>query len=508
MVYESPIVIANASPARFGGDPDTLPDLTAGGLVSALSLYLEPHKLEDPTLWICAAAEGEIEQVDEELRIPYMGKRFQFIMRKPIIPATAYDGYYTRFSNGRLWRDKHITNEGIVNSKTFPKETETTHKDFQYYSIVNNWFANAAREENVERRRPVWVHDYHQLHFPLYYRFAEQAASVKDRTRIGFTSHIPVMNPDIPEARRVLEKYKREYASLFGGVLHSDLISFHITEYVENFRKVLEHVLPKGSFSISEEGDLCRIRYLGNECRVGAFPIGVNITRILDGARSTEAYTRPDLFEKTEEAKRKGADVLISLGRLDYTKGDYEALEAVEEMLERGRRIFFLNVAKLSREDAPGYAELRRMIYEKVKQINAKFGPKLGYDPVYIDTDGVDYPDNLRLMQEGTLFNSSLSDGMLLVPPEGILACSHLPMESRNPIIIPQHCGYRHVMSDVREEDGNIVIDPPNTVETAEKIMWAIDNRVVPTDRYIGIVKDRMDVARWGEDFLSVLYAE
>ena len=41
---------------------------------------------------------------------------------------------------------------------------------------------------------------------------------------------------------------------------------------------------------------------------------------------------------------------------------------------EASSPFFLLNIAKLSRENAPGYAELRRMIYEKVKQINARFG--------------------------------------------------------------------------------------------------------------------------------------
>ncbi len=131
---------------------------------------------------------------------------------------------------------------------------------------------------------------------------------------------------------------------IIGSLLQCDYIGFHIPRQVENFVDVARGVAP---LNVTERR-ACAPRFLSYGCAVGldevttaievhcrhiglgAHPISVDLQRIA-AILQTPQTTRLLLQLRQEfQAKR----IILSIERLDYTKGTLERLQAFERLLE------------------------------------------------------------------------------------------------------------------------------------------------------------------------------
>ena len=256
--------------------------------------------------------------------------------------------------------------EGMCNSTLWPlyhdavRPPEYHRHWWNPYVAVNRRFA----EEVARRTAPggrVWIHDYHLQLVPRMLR------ELRPDVSSGFFLHIP-----FPPVELFLRLPWRR--GLLEGLLGADVIGFQTPAGAYNFTRLADRLIeaePQGG----------TIRYQGRDIRVGAFPISI------DTDRYTTAALSPEIRERAEQLQqlRRGRKIILSVDRLDYTKGIDLRLKAFLEWLGRKDRSIrdavMVQVAVPSRERISEYQILRRDVEELVGQINGEYG-ELGVVPV------------------------------------------------------------------------------------------------------------------------------
>jgi len=499
---EGLIIVANRSPINFEKEGEK-PRLGIGGLVQAMSGLLKDGK----TSWVgLAGGEYDFQKCDSEHRIEYKDDVYHFHMKKVFLSQRAIKRYYFNFCNSYLWPLFHLTYPKILRSKGFPVP-EYSSRDFGFYEMANTTFANAVIEEYLHEKRPIWVQDYHFLLLPekvkgmLKRRLGEKVA-------LGQFIHIPFFSPDVLRKTKRLKGKKRElrevWKEILPGMLANDLLGFHVPEYVENFVSAVEHYLPKAR--IKAEKDLYRVDFHNKRCWIGSFPIGIDLERFEKRVLEEDiSYKKPDfdLKKVIERRKKKGIKIYAGVDRLDYTKGILERLEILETLLDLGERLQYIGFSPRSRTEAKGYRELQKKASEKVKEINRRFKPKLGYEPVIYRVEHIPFPENYKLLRDAdVVMVTSLEDGMNLVAFEAIYSKKYRPEEGRGKLVLGR-CGASKLLEDYGREDGIIRIDPFRKKESAKRISKPSGNI---SDRLIDFVEREVDVNKWCKKFLETLY--
>ncbi|HYH75649.1 MAG TPA: trehalose-6-phosphate synthase [Candidatus Saccharimonadales bacterium] len=248
--------------------------------------------------------------------------------------------FYENMSNGILWPQLH----------GFEAKIDYDSADWQAYEKVNLQFAKRLLRI-CKPTDTIWVQDYQLMLVPGMLR----AMGVTNR--IGFFLHTPFARPDclagIPQTPALLE-----------SLAQADVIGFQTTRDNESFTTAL-----------ASEG--IRLR---EGAQVQAFPIGVDF----DAYRS--ALQQPAVQTELSKAAAVATDrkVVLSISRLDYTKGILEQLQAIEQLLKEKRadpKLLYKLIVAPSREDVAGYRELKWEIEQSVARINSWYG-SASYKPI------------------------------------------------------------------------------------------------------------------------------
>ncbi|MGB1835674.1 HAD-IIB family hydrolase, partial [Marinobacter adhaerens] len=227
--------------------------------------------------------------------------------------------FYKRFSKEAFWPTLH----------TF-WERATFHDDhWQVFLKVNKQFAERAAEEAAENA-VVWIHDYNLWMVPAYLR------EIRPDLTIAFFHHTYFPSADV---FNVLP-WRRE---IVGSLLQCDHIGFHIPRQAENFVDVARGVTP---LEVTQKAG-CAPRFLTYGCAVGldemsteikvndrkiglgAHPVGLDLNRV------RHALADQSVIDRMETLRNELMDVrlILSVERLDFTKGIIEKLDAYERML-------------------------------------------------------------------------------------------------------------------------------------------------------------------------------
>ena len=251
--------------------------------------------------------------------------------------------YYAGFSNGALWPLYH---DAIV--------TPTFQTDWwDAYVEVNQRFADAASAAAVAGAT-VWVHDYQLQLVPQMLR------RQRPDLRIGFFLHIP-----FPAQELFLRLPWR--SALIEGLLGADVVGFQTAVGAQNFRAVAGRLLGCTLDGATIDRD-------GRRVLADSFPIGIDAAAVSTMARA------PATIARAAQIRHQLGDpktVLLGVDRLDYTKGINARLQALEELLREQRldpgQTVMVQIAQPSRADAPGYADIRREVNERVGRINGAY---------------------------------------------------------------------------------------------------------------------------------------
>jgi len=335
------IIVANRLPVGIerteDGELTLVPSV--GGVATGLSSLQDTHE----SRWVGWAgidsdllSSTEIEHIRDTLSDEH-GCTPLFLSSEDI------EGFYRGFSNRTIWPLFHH----------FTQFAEFDSDLWEAYERVNRIYCDAV----IEMAHPgdtIWIHDYQLMLVPAMIRERMPEATV------GWFLHIPFPSFEIfrmlPWRRQVLE-----------GLLGADLIGFHTYDYARHFLNACRRLL-------SLEDQHGRILVDGRLVLVDAYPMGIDYARYRDGA------TEPDALA---EAERIGIGtgqerVVLSIDRLDYTKGIPDRLRVFDAFLEQypdwQGHVTLVCVAVPSREGVETYRQLKTEVDELVGSINGKYG--------------------------------------------------------------------------------------------------------------------------------------
>ncbi|MET7470655.1 trehalose-6-phosphate synthase [Micromonospora sp. NPDC005686] len=376
------VVVANRLPIDDSVAPDGAFEWrrSPGGLVSAL----HPLLRHTPATWVgWAGGTGpapELPDVDG--------------VRMHTVPLSTEDfrDHYEGFANATLWPLYHDAVE----------QPEYHRRWWEAYQRVNQRFAEAAAQV-AESGGLVWVQDYHLQLVPGLLR------ELRPDLRIGFFLHVPFPPPEL-----FMQLPRR--AELLRGMLGADLVGFQRAQAAHNFAQLATKVL---GLPATDR----RIGVDGRVVRVGAFPVAI------DTAEMSALASRPEVAERARRLRQdlgQPEQVILSVDRMDYTKGIEQRLKAYRELLANGdikvRDTVLVQVAVPSRDRVAQYQILRDRVEHQVGRINGEFG-RVGEPAIHYLTQPFDSAELVALYRVADVMAvTPLRDGMNLVAKEYVAA--------------------------------------------------------------------------------------
>lgn len=358
--------------------------------------------------------------------------------------------------------------------------------DWEAYKEVNQIYANIilkyANKDDV-----IWIHDHHLMLLPKLIR--EKFPTIS----IGYFQHIPFPSFEIFR----LLPWRME---LLNGMLGADLIGFHTYDYQRHFMSCVRRLLGHETF-------FNRIRLNERIAMVDAFPKGIDFdffnSTALKLARNRSHTTSEIQKEIIEYLKKdKNRKIILSIDRLDYTKGIPDRLKAFELFLEKypmyiGKVSLFLFVIP-SRKTVPDYKDLKKQTDELVGRINGRFGT-IGWMPVSYFYRPLNRFEMIELYNSADIaLITPTRDGMNLNSKE-YLACR---TDETGVLILSEMAGA------AKELGESIIVNPNNRAEVAEAIHQALNMPAPEQAERISIMQKRLKIyneERWASDFITGL---
>jgi trehalose 6-phosphate synthase/phosphatase len=440
---------------------------SSGGLASGIGSYLDAvaHRGEH-AIWIgWPGADVPVELTQEVSDVLARDHGAAPVFVDGATMASFYEG----FCNDTLWPLFHY----------FPSIAVFKDAFWNDYYEVNRIFCDAV----VRIARPgdvIWVHDYHLLLLPR---------MLKERlpdNSVGFFLHIPF--PSFEIFRMLPARWRNV---ILEGMLGADLIGFHVNEYANYFLRCVLRIL-------GYDHTLGRIQARDHLAEVDAFPMGIDYKRFRDAAHSGEVVRRRDALRASVRDRK----MIVSVDRLDYTKGVVNRLRGYEYFLRMHpqwrKRVVLALVIVPSRESVDEYQRMKRQIDEAIGRINGKYG-SLDWTPISYQYTSLDYNDLVAFYAAGDVaLVTPLRDGMNLVAKEYVASCGN----GRGVLILSEMAGA------ARELGEAVIINPTTREEIAEALETALEMPPDEQARRLRVMHERLrkyDVRRWAGEFLDRL---
>jgi trehalose 6-phosphate synthase/phosphatase len=457
------VIVSNRLPisvAKKAGNVKITPSV--GGLATGLSSFHRSNK----GLWvgwpgISPAGSEEKSMMEENLLN-------NFNCLPVYLSSNDLKKYYYGFSNKTLWPLFHY----------FPTYCTYDPGEWKIYRKVNQMFCHKLLEV-LEPDDQVWIHDYHLLLLP------EMLRQERPDISIGLFLHIPFPSMEI-------FRYMPWREEVLLGMLGADLIGFHTYDYTRHFLSCVLRILGR-------DQDYGQVIAGNRLVKADTFPMGI------DADKYAEAVSLPQV--KKERAslqnKLKTEKIVLSVDRLDFSKGIPERLKAFELFLETNPdwhdRLTYVLLCVPSRTRVDQYQLLKREIDELVGKINGRFA-KPGWLPILYMYRSLPFNTLIALYSAADLtLVTPLRDGMNLVAKE-YLACQS--QVGKGALVLSETAG-------AAAELGEAIIVNPNDVEM---IARAIEEGLTLPDeekkaRLNFMVKrvKKYNIFRWAEDFIEQL---
>ncbi|MEJ2099059.1 MAG: bifunctional alpha,alpha-trehalose-phosphate synthase (UDP-forming)/trehalose-phosphatase [Desulfobacterales bacterium] len=453
------IVVSNRLPITIGKTIEK----SSGGLVYAM----EGLDYSERFQWLGWAG-GVVDDPSERDRITReLNDRFNY--RPIFLSKQEADDYYTGYSNSSLWPLLHYIT-------TYARYEEIW---WETYQKINRLFAETvfdlAGADDI-----IWIHDYHLMLLPSMLR------QRRPDLKIGYFLHTPFPSYELfrccPNREELLE-----------GMLGADLIGFHTFGYLRHFRSTVLRLL-----GLESEMDLIPMET--HTTAVGVYPIGINSEKFLKTLQSDAYHQHLSEYREIYQGKK----IVLSVERLDYTKGIPRRLDAIERYLSQTQPccddIVFIFINIPSRKNVPEYQELLEDLQGRVGQINGQY-TTIKNVPIHFIHKSINFSELCALysLADVTMV-TPLIDGMNLVAKE-YLACQD---EKNGVLILSEFAGA------AQELPNALIVNPYNINEVVQAIDKALTLTQAEKQKMITPMKERVikyDARYWAESFIKDLLA-
>ncbi len=467
------IIISNRLPLQLQireGAAEAIPSV--GGLATGMKSV---HSDND-SVWI-----GWSGLTEEEFNLDLKNQVTEALEKHQCIgvPLTEEDieGFYYGFSNNTLWPLFHY----------FMEYTEFEKNNWETYKSVNQKFADVILQ-NLEVGDTVWIHDYQLLLLP------ELIRQVRPDASIGFFLHIPFPSYEVFRTIPCREE-------LLKGMLGSDLLGFHTYDYERHFLSSVQRVL-------GHEINFNNIHLDNRIVKVDSFPMGIDYDKFHNAAVVHDQKSRKDQTEIQQEINKhlkegsNQAKLILSIDRLDYTKGIANRLRAFEYFLDkypqfRGKaRLVMLAVP--SRANVPQYQILKNEIDQLVGRINGKYA-EVSWTPIWYFYRSMPFENLIDLYTSSEVaLLTPIRDGMNLVAKEYIAS----RVDKKGVLILSEMTGASNEMSEA------LIINPNNFEEIADTLKFALEmpeEEQIKRNNALQKRLKRYNVEKWANDFMEAL---
>ncbi|KQC28743.1 bifunctional alpha,alpha-trehalose-phosphate synthase (UDP-forming)/trehalose-phosphatase [Flagellimonas eckloniae] len=466
------IIISNRLPVQLqisdGG-------LTAIPSVGGLATGMKSVHSGGESLWIGWSGLTD-EETPPELEADIDKALEQHACAKVNLTEKEMEGFYFGFSNRTVWPLFHY----------FLEYSEFELEFWNTYKAVNQKFADAIIEKSNEGDT-IWVHDYQLMLVP------QMVREKRPNTSIGFFLHIPFPSYEIfrtlPWREEVLE-----------GLLGSDLIGFHTYDYERHFLSSVRRLLGlEVSFN-----DI----YLDNRViKVDSFPMGIDYKKFKDAAIAHEQITkenRTDFQKKLDSHKASAPDtkLILSIDRLDYSKGIAKRINAFEYFLnkypEYKEKVRLIILAVPSRSNVPQYKLLKKEIDELVGRINGELS-SVNWTPIWYFYRSLPFENLIDLYTSSDIaWLTPLRDGMNLVAKEYVATRT----DKTGVLILSEMAGSANEMNEA------LLINPNNFEQQADTLKRAITmpkEEQMARNMFLQNRLERYNVEVWANEFMGAL---
>lgn len=454
------LIVSNRLPIKISNKEGSIAYQTSeGGLATGLgSIYKQGSNL-----WIgwpgAEVEEGEKAKVAQDLKEQNLCPVF--------LTQQEINDYYEGFSNEMLWPLFHY----------FPTYSEYDPQYWQAYEQVNQKFADAIIK-SASKDDVIWIHDYQLMLVPAMVRKAIPEVS------IGFFQHIPFPSYEVFR----LIPWRKE---LLCGLLGADVIGFHTYDDVRHFISAANRII--GLNNMANE-----IRVDSRTVTVDAFPISIDYKKYKSLAEDSNTRRNERKLRQLINHNR----LIISIDRLDYSKGIIQRLKAYQLFLQqhpelRGK-VTMIQLVVPSRDTVAKYKELKEEMNRMVSEINGKFST-LGWQPIqhFYRSFPIHLLSALYKAADVALV-TPMRDGMNLVSKEFIASKT----DQKGVLILSEMAGASRELSEA------IMVNPNDIWDFADKIYQGLN---MPEDeqrrRMVAMQQtvSKFDIFTWVKNFMDKL---
>jgi alpha,alpha-trehalose-phosphate synthase [UDP-forming] len=438
---------------------------SVGGLVTAL----DPILSKNGGLWIgWSGYIGYDKDLRDKVTVTDDTQNGNYSLKFVSFSEKEIREYYHGFSNRILWPVFH----------SFISHSYFNNNYWKSYKHVNKKFSESILEE-ISGNELVWVQDYHLTLVPEMLR--KKMRSLK----ILFFLHIPFPNYEI---FRVLP-WKKE---ILEGLLGCDLIGFQTPRDAINFLESCKEII-KTEIDFENK----KIHLKDRIVEVKGLPISIDFNKFNELANNNES----EKYIKSLKKLGKDIKIVLSVERLDYTKGIKERLLGINRFFEKypknKGKVIFLQISTPSRTKIREYISLKKEIDELVGQMNGRFGEEL-WSPINYLYKAHPQSKLAALYKISDIcLITPLRDGMNLVAKEYV-SCN---TENNGVLILSEFAG-----AAVELKKYSITVNPYDIEDIADSINKAL-NMTINTKRMFmsNLIKivQKNDIYAWANNFLK-----
>lgn len=396
---------------------------SVGGLSNGIFSYLaHPKKHPQITqhLWVGWPGSSYSDQHTQD-RIT---QKLQSQQLLPVfLSPPEYRNYYLGFCNQTLWPLFHA----------FTDFVKITPAWWQAYQNVNQRYANQINRI-IKPGDIVWVHDYQLMLLPKLIK------QTHPKIPVGFFLHIP-----FPSANIFNQLSRSIGESLIKGIQASEVVGFHIPEYLKNYQ------------------DINNIWGISSPTSPQVYPISI------DTEKYAQALQLPAVKKHFAKLQKKfnGQHLILSVDRLDYTKAIAERLKGYELFLNQNQQLHRgVSLALLiapSRENIPAYRQTKQEIDQLVESINRKYSTE-NWQPIFYSYKETLFEElNAYYNLSDAILVTPTKDGMNLIAKEYVMS----RVDKQGLLILSRHAGAAHELKQA-------LLINPNPQEIADALKQSI----------------------------------